>query len=129
MMRRCAKLLPITLAAALTLVVTVGAAVAGQLEDGKAAYSRRDYAIAYQLLRPLADADAQHAIGTMYHDGAGLPQNYAEAIKWYRKAADLGFAEAQFNLGIVYEFGTLQNDAEAIKWYRKAAEHMSFRSR
>jgi TPR repeat protein len=24
-------------------------------------------------------------------------------VKWYRKAADRGYAEAQFNLGIMYE--------------------------
>jgi len=48
----------------------------------------------------------------------------AEAVKWYRKAAEQGDADAQFNLGVMYDegHGVLQDDAEAVKWYRKAAE-------
>jgi hypothetical protein len=47
----------------------------------------------------------------------------AEAVNWYRKAAEQGHAQAQFNLGRRYRDGeTLpQNAAEAVKWYRKAA--------
>ena len=53
-----------------------------------------------------------------------MPENDAEAIKWYRKAADHGFAEAQYNIGVMYANGTgvPENDALAVKWYRKAAE-------
>lgn len=35
----------------------------------------------------------------------GVPQDYAEAEKWYRKAAEQGFAEAQANLGVMYFTG------------------------
>jgi len=35
----------------------------------------------------------------MYDKGQGVPQDYAEAVTWYRKAAEKGFAEAQYNLG------------------------------
>jgi len=34
-----------------------------------------------------------------------VPQDYAEAVRWYRKAADQGIAEAQFSLGIAYANG------------------------
>jgi TPR repeat protein len=53
-----------------------------------------------------------------------VPQNYAEAMKWYRKAADQGNAAAQNNLGVMYDEGqgVPQNYAEAMKWYRKAAD-------
>jgi TPR repeat protein len=34
----------------------------------------------------------------MYANGQGVPQDYGEAIRWYRKAAEQGFADAQFNL-------------------------------
>ena len=53
-----------------------------------------------------------------------MPQDYAEAVKWYRKAADQGDAAAQFNLGVMYATGqgVPQDYAEAVKWYRKAAE-------
>jgi TPR repeat protein len=60
----------------------------------------------------------------MYHDGQGVPQNDAEALKWYRLAADQGNAQAQANLGIMYEKGqgVPRNAAEAMRWYRLAAD-------
>ncbi len=41
----------------------------------------------------------------MYHDGNGVPQDYAEAVKWYRLAADQGVADAQTMLGVMYARG------------------------
>jgi len=48
----------------------------------------------------------------------------AEAVKLYRKAAEQGNAEAQSNLGVMYDEGegVLQDDAEAVKWFRLSAE-------
>jgi len=45
-------------------------------------------------------------------------------VKWYRKAADQGDVNAQYNLGQCYrEARGLRKDyAEAVKWYRRAAE-------
>jgi FOG: TPR repeat, SEL1 subfamily len=70
------------------------------------------------------DADAQNNLGLMYIKGNGVPQDYAEAAKWFRKAAEQGFARAQYNLGIIYQTGNgvPQDYAEAIKWYLNAAE-------
>ena len=53
-----------------------------------------------------------------------MAQDYAEAVKWYRKAAEQGHAVAQYNLGWCYDKGkgVAQNQSEAIKWYRKAAD-------
>jgi TPR repeat protein len=34
-----------------------------------------------------------------------VPQNYAEALRWYLKAAGQGHARAQFNVGVMYENG------------------------
>ena len=50
--------------------------------------------------------------------------DYAEAAKWYRKAADEGLAIAQFRLGSMYALGegVSQDDAEAKKWFREAAD-------
>jgi TPR repeat protein len=60
----------------------------------------------------------------MYNLGQGVPQNYAEGLKWLRHAADQGSAEGQFNLGVMYERGDgiLQDYGEALKWYRLAAD-------
>ena len=41
----------------------------------------------------------------MYENGQGVPQDYAEAVKWYREAADQDDTDAQFNLGLMYENG------------------------
>jgi TPR repeat protein len=52
----------------------------------------------------------------MYERGRGVVRNYAEALKWFRLAADQGFAFAQFNLGLFYEKGlrTLQDYVHAM---------------
>lgn len=51
-------------------------------------------------------------------------ENYAEALKWYRRAAEHGYVYAQYNLGLMYYSGQGMscNYTEAVKWYRKAAE-------
>ena len=60
----------------------------------------------------------------MYNNGYGIPQNYAEAMKWYRLSAGHGYAKAQYNLGLMYDKGdgVPEKNAEAVKWYRKAAD-------
>ena len=52
------------------------------------------------------------------------PQEFGEAAKWFREAAEQGDPAAQFNLGVLYETGqgVTQNYAEAVKWYHAAAE-------
>jgi TPR repeat protein len=61
----------------------------------------------------------------MYDNGRGVPQDYAEAVNWYRKAADQSDALAQYNLGMMYYTGrgVPQDYAEAVRWYCKAADH------
>jgi len=60
----------------------------------------------------------------MYHNGLGVPQDYVEAMKWCRLAADQGNAEAQDMLGTMYDHseGVAKNYSEAVKWYHRAAD-------
>jgi uncharacterized protein len=60
----------------------------------------------------------------MYDMALGVPQDYAEAAKWYRLAAEQGSASAQNTLGTMYHggIGVSQDYAEAVKSYRLAAE-------
>jgi TPR repeat protein len=53
-----------------------------------------------------------------------VPQNQAEAVKWFSKAARQGLADAQYNLGVMYYRGTgiTQNYPEALKLYSQAAQ-------
>ena len=64
-----------------------------------------------------------HNVGTCYMDGLGVEKDYAEALKWYRRAAEMGFASSQVNMGAFYlnGYGVEKDEAEALKWYRKAA--------
>jgi len=66
----------------------------------------------------------QCILAGLYYEGEGVPQDYAEAAKWYRKAAEQGHDEAQYKLGSMYDRGegVTQDFAEAIKWYRRSAE-------
>ena len=59
----------------------------------------------------------------MYAKGQGAPQNYAEALKWFRLAANQGDADAQYNLGLMYarSRGVPLDYAEAMQWFQKAA--------
>jgi TPR repeat protein len=75
--------------------------------------------IAFLLLAGLAYAGALENGVKAYEYG-----NYKEAAKWYKKAADQGFALAQYNLGVMYVkgLGVRQNYKEAVKWFKKAAD-------
>jgi TPR repeat protein len=105
--------------AAFVLVPYLAAsAVAGPMEDAADAYARGDYTKALRLIRPLAndgEAEARFNLGLMYVTGRGVPQDYAAAVIWFRKAADQGDAIAK-------GMGVPQNYAEAMIWFRKAAE-------
>ena len=60
----------------------------------------------------------------MYDIGRGVPEDDAEAVRWYRRAAEQGHAGAQYFLGLMYDYGlgVPLDDAEAVIWYRLAAE-------
>ena len=76
------------------------------------------------------DAAAQFNLGFAYLKGEGVPQDYAEAVKWWRRADEQGLAPAQYNLGLMYYKGEgiPQDYAEALKWYRRAAEQGNVRA-
>src|SRR6266699_7071302 len=71
------------------------------------------------------DAKAQYELGRAFFSGTlGVAKDKAEAVKWFRKAAEQNVADAQFSLGACYANGqgVTKDDAEAVKWFRKAAE-------
>ena len=59
-----------------------------------------------------------------YYGQHGAVKNYAEAIKYFRDAANNGNANAQYHLGRMYVngCGVEKDEMEAAKWFRKAAE-------
>ena len=70
------------------------------------------------------DAQAQYALGNYYFRGRSLTLEHAEALAWYRKAAEQGYAPAENLLGTLYQhgFGVVRNFKLALAYYRKAAD-------
>jgi TPR repeat protein len=68
------------------------------LQRAKSLFLVKQYAEAAGLLLPLAqqgNAEAQYAVGYLYHYGYGLPRNEREATRWITTAAALGYPKAQ----------------------------------
>ena len=63
-------------------------------------------------------------IGRCYETGDGVGKDLAEAVKWYRMAAEEGHVQAAFELSKCYTFGfgVRKNRVTSSKWLRKAAE-------
>ncbi|KAF9275645.1 hypothetical protein BGZ88_002234 [Linnemannia elongata] len=72
----------------------------------------------------LGDKNAQIALGDMYRDGKGVPQDYQGAMDWYFKAIEQGDAVGQQRVGVLYEegLGVSQSYSTAMEWYLKSAE-------
>ena len=51
-----------------------------------------------------------------------MSQNYEEAVKWYRKAAEQGLLDAQFNLSEMYRkgLGVPKDNVKSTEWLDKA---------
>ena len=76
-----------------------------QFEAAIDAYSRGDYATALQKLRPWAnqgDPFSQYQLGLMYAKGCGVQQDFQEALRWFRMAAEQGNADIQFSIASIY---------------------------
>lgn len=69
------------------------------------------------------DAIANLKVAYMYEHGIGVPQDYATAMTWYRKAAESGLPEAQYGIGVLYDKGSgIERDSsEAARWFERAA--------
>ena len=117
------------LSVSLSLLLLAAAlpAVAGQLEDGIAAYNAKNFDKAVELLQPLADKSnnpqAQEKIGRLYQRGKGLPKDAVKAAEWYRKAAEQGDAPAAARLGSMYWMGdgVPRDPEQAARWYALGA--------
>jgi len=103
---------------------------AADMERREAAIGRSDYAATFAPfvkqgidLAADGDAEAQNILGAMYENGRGVPQDYAQAAAWYRKAAEQGLADAQYNLGVLYYSGqgVPQDYAQTVALLSKAA--------
>lgn len=102
------------------------AAEPGTYEAGTAALKNGDYATAWRVLAPLADAGdarAQNDVGVMYGRGLGVVQSFSKAAMWITRAAEQGNPYAQSTLGYMYyrARGVDKDYAAAALWSRRAA--------
>ena len=92
----------------------------------QAALDAGDSASAVAVLEQAATEDgvAARMLASLYHRGEGVPKDLSKALDLYRRAADLGDAEAQFNLGNIYLLGEgiPADEAWALTYYRAAAK-------
>ncbi len=111
---------------ALAAAALWGAAWADDLEQGLAAWRARDWAQAFVLLAPLAEAgvhEAEFALGEMYRKGEGVVADRQEALKLLARAAEAGHEGARLSLAQLYETEGEGQDLEAtLQWLRRAAE-------
>jgi hypothetical protein len=73
---------------------------------------------------PGQEPDYLFALGIMYAEGKGVPQDDVEAVRNLQKAADYGHPVAQRNVGVAYLFGRgVRKDPKiALAWLRRAAD-------
>jgi hypothetical protein len=74
------------------------------------------------------DAVAMFWLGRWLEEVQGVPHDYAQAMRWYREAADREVGVAAWSAGRLHEMGrgTSIDSEEAQRWYRKAA-NLGFR--
>lgn len=125
---RCSHAIPFLFVALASTLVLVPSNSSAQALERVAELSR----FSISDLMPMAkqgDVDAEEAIGLKYAYAEGVKWNLPKGIKWLRKAAQGGSADADCSLGLIYDNGLLftghhvaPNYAKAVKWYRRAAE-------
>lgn len=63
-------------------------------------------------------------LGYLYESGVGVEQDWGQAVQWYMRSAEQGYARGQYNLAWCYEHGKgVAKDRErAAELYEQAGE-------
>ena len=90
------------------------------------AYDRANYDTALGVWLPQAeggDPQAQTYVGEIFEKGLGRAPDFAQAARWYEKAAAQKFTRAQMNLAFLYEqgLGVAKDPLKALNLYREAS--------
>ncbi|WP_455376778.1 AgmX/PglI C-terminal domain-containing protein [Kaarinaea lacus] len=116
---------PSVVALAVTLLMS-GFNVNADFDEATKAYLLGQYEKArYEALIAATDGNpkAQMLLGQLYFNGEGVPKDIPHALHWYNKAAENGFADAQYRLGLLYhdgKQGVERNLDLAYKWLSSA---------
>jgi TPR repeat protein/membrane protease YdiL (CAAX protease family) len=94
-------------------------------DDRDVSLARRSFLEIYLPAANAGDPEAETELARARRSGAiaGVSRDPAEAIVWYRKAADQGYAPAQTSLGYLYQEGILlqRDPVQAVHWYTLSA--------
>ncbi len=99
-------------------------AMADAYRDGRGV--PQDYTRAVAMYLKMAKEEqniyAMQVLGYMYGNGLGVVKDYEKAHEWYLEAANLGDAEAAYQLGNLYFYGhgVKQDKQEAQKWFGRS---------
>ncbi|MEL7047444.1 MAG: tetratricopeptide repeat protein [Pseudomonadota bacterium] len=80
--------------------------------------------LSLRLSAAKGDPSAQFEVGARLAEGKGTKQNFSEAIGWYTRSANQGFAQSMYRLGTMYErgLGVDQHHVKAANYYEQAAD-------
>lgn len=111
--------------AAAVLMLFAGPAAAGIAED-QAADPLGGKSAAFRDWLPRAiggDPQAQYELGRFFAQGPGRREDFAEAARWFRRAAEQNHARAQSELALLYTkgLGVPQDYLRAYIWFDRAA--------
>jgi TPR repeat protein len=117
----------------LAALCSSAALAAGPAEEDLSSYnaavamSQGDHGTALRVLAEQGNTKAQDWLGYMYEGGSGVPQDYVEAVKWYRMAAEKNLGQAQHDLARMYAEGkgVTKDAVQAHMWANLAASHPS----
>lgn len=99
-------------------------------DDGMAAAEKYRQTLSDLALAENGDADAQGRLAGFYMalagslDQAGTGDDYAESLKWAKKASDNGNGDGLWALALAYEHGrgVAKNQSIALEYYEHGAE-------
>lgn len=112
----------------MVLMCYAGELQADELSDAQHAMRAGNYAEAYCILKPLAEAgsaEAQYNIGWMYSNGYGLAINNSLALEWWRRASEQNHHDASFAIAMLYNHGEgeVERDPQkALEYFLRAAK-------
>lgn len=97
-------------------------------KDGWDAFERGDYQGALGIWKSLAQSDKNVSVlvGTIYDFGQGVPQDDAEALKWYLQAAEAGNGNGQYRAASIYARSQQvpPDYVQAYKWLTLAMQSL-----
>lgn len=105
--------------------------VEGYLGSASIAEDHEDYDTALEYYNKVLEGEEQayiayamYNIGDMYYYGQGVEQDYAQAMEWYEKSADMGNPTAMSNIAFMYANGegVEQDYAKAVELFEKSAD-------